>query len=122
MAGSSILPGALAIVPFLRAAWPTTPFILAEGLPFGRNWAVPDEAQFQDAANSALATAFAQLQAAGDKNLFYVNSSSLFGAAASIDSATAAGLHANDEGFHDMAVPFIELLGKLLPAAEVRGA
>jgi lysophospholipase L1-like esterase len=114
MAGDEIRTGALAFVPYLRKTWPTIPIILAEGLPFGRNWATPDEASGQNASNFALATAYATLVANGDKNLAYVNSTSLFGADASIDSATAAGLHATDAGMHDMAKRFIELLQSIL--------
>ena len=93
---------------------PTVPVFLAEGLPFGRNWAVPDSAAAQEEDNGYLAAAFAALVAGGEKNLFYVNTSSLFGEDATRDSGTAAGLHASDRGMHDMGVFWAQLLGRVL--------
>ncbi len=40
---------------------PTLPIVLAEGTPFGRDWAVAAQAQQTDASNAALTAAYKQL-------------------------------------------------------------
>eukprot|EP01116_Phalansterium_solitarium_P021383 TRINITY_DN6627_c0_g1_i2.p1 TRINITY_DN6627_c0_g1~~TRINITY_DN6627_c0_g1_i2.p1 ORF type:complete len:786 (+),score=243.87 TRINITY_DN6627_c0_g1_i2:197-2554(+) len=91
------------LVKFLRQAQPTTPFVLVEGDPFGNNWAVPASLQLQQADNAALRAAFDALVAAGDKNLYYVNSSQLFIGVNAFDTPTNAGLHPTDGGMQDVA-------------------
>ena len=110
MDASSITAAAVPFVRALRAANVTAPVWLAEGLPFGRNWAVPAEAAAQAASNVALATAFAQLRADGDGNVFYITTEQLYSEESVQDSATAAGLHATDAGFHDMAQAWVSAL------------
>jgi hypothetical protein len=113
---------------YLRASGlaPDVPIFLAEGLPFGRNWAVPDSAALQAQDNAYLAAAYATLVAgggdgdadgiAGDSRVYYVNTSSLFGPDAARDSGTTAGLHASDRGMHDMAVFWAKVLAEVLKA------
>ena len=115
-AGPGITAAATAFVQYLRAHGlpAATPVVLAEGLPFGRNWAVPAAAAAQTADNAALRAAFAALRAAGDAALYYVDTAALFSNASETDSATAAGLHATDAGMHDMAAAFIEMLPSIL--------
>jgi len=115
-AGPGITAAATAFVTALRAHGvpAATPIVLAEGLPFGRNWAVPADAAAQAADNAALRAAFDALRAAGDGALHYVETAALFGAASEADSATAAGLHATDAGMHDMAAAFIAMLPGIL--------
>ena len=114
MNAAEVQAAALPFVRFVRKAWPTVPVVLAEGLPFGRDWAVPPEAAAQAAENAALRAAYTTLVTAGDAHLSYVNTSALFGAAASLDSGTAAGLHASDAGMHDMAAALLAVLRPLL--------
>jgi len=97
-------------VQFLRAANVTAPVYLSEGLPFGRDWAVPASATEQAASNAALRAAYEQLVAAGDTNVRYMSTAELFSPASASDTATAAGLHATDAGFHDMAAAWIAKL------------
>lgn len=117
--GPGITAAATTFVSYLRAHGlpKTTPVILAEGLPFGRNWAVPACADAQTSDNAALRSAFDALVAAGDSALYYLNTSALFGAEAARDSATGAGLHATDAGMHDMAAAFVPLLKGILGTA-----
>lgn len=114
--GPTINTTAYALIKYLRSNGiaATTPIILAEGLPFGRNWAVPDDATSQAVDNAYLRQAYNLLIDEGDTALFYVDESQLFGAEALRDSATAAGLHATDAGMHDMAAAFIKLLPTLI--------
>jgi len=115
MNATSISANAVPLVQYLRSnGHPDTPIVLSEGLPFGRAWAVPDQAAQQAASNAALAAAFRQLQGAGDQYLYYVSTDQLFGPLASVDSATANGLHPTDAGMHDMASLWISLLSGLL--------
>jgi hypothetical protein len=116
MDGAGIQTAAVALVQYLRqnGLAADVPIFLAEGLPFGRNWAVPASAAQQTEDNSYLAAAFATLVAGGDKHLYYVNTTSLFGEDAARDSGTAAGLHASDRGMHDMGVFWSELLTQVL--------
>jgi hypothetical protein len=117
MNGAGIQTAAVALVQYLRQnGLADTPVFLAEGLPFGRNWAVPASAAKQAQDNAFLAAAFSTLVAGGDAHLYYVNTSSLFGADAVLDSGTAAGLHASDRGMHDMSVLWAKLLTQVLGA------
>jgi lysophospholipase L1-like esterase len=111
MNATSIAANAVPLVQYIRShGHPDTPIVLAEGLPFGRAWAVPDQAAEQAASNAALAAAYQQLLAAGDTHLHYVHTAELFGPLASLDSATANGLHPTDIGMHDMAAVWISQL------------
>ncbi len=114
MDAASVAASAVPFLTFVRKSWPSVPIVLAEGLPFGRNWAVPEQRDAQAAENAALRAAFESLSAAGDAHLAYVNTSALFGAAAALDSGTAAGLHASDAGMHDMGAAMISALRALL--------
>ena len=100
---------------YLRAhGLPTTPVVLAEGTPFGRNWAVPASNASQAASNAALRAAYETLVAAGDSHLHYVETASLFGPAATEDSGTANALHSTDAGMHDVAAFWIGFLPTLI--------
>jgi hypothetical protein len=112
MNGPSIAAAAVPFVRYLRAHNVTCPIWLSEGLPFGRNWAVPADAAAQAASNAALRAAFQQLQPE-DAALHYMTTEQLFSADSLLDSATAAGLHATDAGMHDMAEAWISALGGL---------
>jgi hypothetical protein len=116
MHGPEIQTAAVELVQYLRqnGLAADVPIFFAEGLPFGRNWAVPASAASQAEDNAYLAAAFSTLVAGGDKRLFYVNTSSLFGADAALDSGTAAGLHASDRGMHDMGATWTKLLTAML--------
>ena len=115
MNADSISAAAVPCVQYLRAHGVTCPIFLSEGLPFGRNWAVPSDAAAQAASNAALRAAFTQLTSAGDSALYYMNTSQLFSPEALEDSATAAaGLHATDQGMHDMASAWISALRGVL--------
>ena len=112
MDGDSIAAAAVPFVRYLRQHNVTAPIWLSEGLPFGRNWAVPAQAAEQAASNAALRAAFAQLQPT-DAALHYMATEQLFSPASLLDSATAAGLHASDAGMHDMAAAWIAALAGL---------
>ena len=90
----------------------TAPIWLSEGLPFGRNWAVPQDEAAQAQSNAALHAAFTELQQS-DAAIHYMTTGQLFSAASLLDTATASGLHASDAGMHDMAAAWIEALGSL---------
>lgn len=111
---------AAAFVRTLRSAGlnASVPVYLVEGLPFGRNWAVPEDATAQAESNAALRAAYEALVAGGDERVFYgPPSEALFGAAATLDSGTAAGLHAADQGMHDMNAAWLPILRAGLPPA-----
>jgi len=114
MGGESLNSSAIDLVRYLRSKGLTAPVVLAEGLPFGRNWAVPQSALEQASSNAYLLNAFNTLKEAGDDRLYYLNTSQLFGAEAVRDSGTAAGLHATDDGMHDLSSAFISLLKNIL--------
>ncbi len=110
MDAGSIAAAAVPFVQFLRSHNMSAPVYLSEGLPFGRNWAVPEEQEAQAASNAALRAAYSALVAAGDAAVFYMSTEELFSSASVLDSATAAGLHATDAGFHDMAAAWVKKL------------
>ena len=114
--GSGIQAAAVAFVTYLRAHGlaASTPIVLAEGLPFGRDWSVPEQAEQQASDNGFLRAAFDTLVAGGDASLYYMNTSQLFSQESVRDSATGAGLHATDAGMHDMAAAFIEFLPQII--------
>ena len=67
---------ARAAVPFVRALragglGKNVSVWLVEGLPFGRNWAVPADASAQAASNAALRAAYEELVTGGDAHVFY---------------------------------------------------
>ena len=112
MDAGSIAAAAVPFVKFLRASNVSAPIFLSEGLPFGRNWAVPGEELAQEEANAALRAAYEELRG-GDAALGYMSTGQLFGEASVEDTATAAGLHASDAGMHDMASAWVGALGGL---------
>ena len=114
--GAMINSSAYDLVKYLRSngVTSTTPIVLAEGLPFGRNWAVPDENSAQTTDNMYLNTAYKALVAEGDKSLYYITTDKLFGPLSTLDSGTAAGLHATDQGMHDMGEYFLSFLPSIL--------
>lgn len=107
---------AQAAVPFVRALragglGKNVSVWLVEGLPFGRNWAVPSDATAQAASNAALRAAYEELVASGDAHVFYGPlTGEQFGPDALLDSGTAAGLHAADQGMHDMTAAWMKRL------------
>ena len=114
MDAASIAASAVPFVKFLREKGVTAPIFLSEGLPFGRNWAVPACAEEQAQSNAALAAAYQELVSGGDSALHYMTTEELYSAASVEDTATAAGLHASDAGMHDMATAWIGKLGAVL--------
>jgi lysophospholipase L1-like esterase len=117
MDAASISAAAVPLIEYVRRqpGWGSVPIVMAEGLPFGRAWAVPAIAAAQNASNAALRTAYENLIARGDTNLHYMPTAHLFSPASLLDSATANGLHPTDAGMHDMAAAWISLLPTLLP-------
>lgn len=113
MDAGSITAAAVPFVKYLRDHNVTAPIFLSEGLPFGRNWAVPEDAEAQTASNAALRAAFNTLSAS-DGNLHYMTTQELFSPASLEDSATSAGLHATDAGMHDMAAAWVKALTPVL--------
>lgn len=113
MDADSITAAAVPFVKYLRDHNVTAPIFLSEGLPFGRNWAVPEDAEAQTASNAALRAAFNTLSAS-DGNLHYMTTQELFSPASLEDSATSAGLHATDAGMHDMAAAWVKALTPVL--------
>jgi hypothetical protein len=117
MNATSIAASAVPLVQYIRAhGHAADPVILAEGTPFGRNWAVPQCAADEGASNAALFAAYETLVAGGDANVHFVSGELLFGPAASLDSATANGLHPTDGGMADMAAFWAEYLPMVVPA------
>lgn len=110
---------AVPLVQQYRQSHPTTPVILVAGTIFGRDWIVPASAQGSDELNSALANAYATLVAGGDRNVYYVNATSLFASIpdALLNSPTANGLHPTDVGMAAMADEWVGFLQQLLGRA-----
>lgn len=102
------------LVQYFRQQHPTTPVILAEGIPFGRSWSNPDDAASEAANNAALYAAYQQLVAAGDSNLHYVKRDSLFSPEGLLDAPEANGLHPSDKGMRDVSAFWIPYLQQLL--------
>jgi hypothetical protein len=67
MDASEITASAEPLVKYIRSApgKSKTHILFAEGLPFGRNWAVPDAAKAQQSSNAALHAAYSRIRAAG---------------------------------------------------------
>ncbi len=115
MNAASITESAVPFVKYMRAhGYASTPIVLAEGIPFGRNWAVPEQAAEQVASNAALQAAFKALVQEGDTHLHYMHTEQLFGPQAAVDSATANGLHPTDAGMFDMAQAWISILPTII--------
>lgn len=110
------------LVAALRAAHPTTPIVLAEGTPEGGKWLLQALAVKQDGSSAALRAEYEKLVAAGDANLHYVRSASLYNASALPSmpghprgsSPTVAGTHPSDLGAFAVAQAYIALLPRLL--------
>lgn len=95
----------------LRAAKPGTPIVLVEDRRFTNSWITPLKAKFHDENHAALKKAYAELQAAGVKNLYYISGDHLYGD--DTDGATDAS-HASDLGFIRQADIFEPVLRKAL--------
>ena len=117
MDGPTINASAVPLVQFLRKDHPTTPIVLVEGTPFGRDWQSAAAAAATASANGALAAAYADLVAGGVTHLLYVKSSDLFSAAGGdlLDTPTNTGLHPTDAGMRDVSDFWIRYLPTVLP-------
>ncbi len=116
MQAPNVTQNAVPLVKFLRAnGLANTPIVLAEGSPAGQAWAAPPTALYQSSVNAALAAAFAELVAGGDKNLYYVKTADLFSPSTTLEgSGTAEGCHVVDSGNHDMAARWTTVLSGIL--------
>lgn len=84
----------------IRAAHPTTPIILVENVTYSNAGFLESRQSKVTAANALLRKLYDKLKAAGDKNVFYVPTSHLYG---SDGEDTVDGAHATDLGFLRMA-------------------
>ena len=102
------------LVKQLRAAKPDTPIVLVEDRRFTNDWITPAKHKFHTDNHAALKKAFAELQAAGVKNLHYIPGDHLYGD--DTEGATDAS-HASDLGFMRQADIFEPVLRAALATA-----
>lgn len=115
MNATSIAANAVPLVhQYRQAGHATTPIVMVEATPMGNSWAVAAQAQGQAQSSAALRGAFDQLVAAGDANLYYVNSSQLFSPPSMMDTPCANGLHPTDQGMIDVADFWIRYLPTII--------
>ena len=97
----------------LRQTHPATPIVLVEDRVYANAFLNPDRAAHHASNHAALQKAFAHLQQAGVKQLYYVPGDDLFG---DDGEGSVDGSHPNDLGFMRQAEAFAKVLGPLLPA------
>jgi len=96
------------LVRYLREhGHPTTPIALAEGTPYPDQW-VNGPPYADGPKNLALQEAYDGLVRAGDKNLHYVRSSSLF--KSPLVNPTVGGVHSSDLGQYEIADYYVKAL------------
>ena len=92
------MPG---LIQTLRRARPTTPLVLVESILYVDGPYIEEgRGRRCRESNAALAALFQRLQAAGEKNIFYVKAENLLGADG---EDTVDGTHPTDLGFHRIA-------------------
>jgi hypothetical protein len=99
------------LVKQIRAAHREIPIVLVEDRRFTNSWITPAKAAYHDANHAALKTAYASLQRAGVKHLYFISGDKLYGTDA--EGATDAS-HASDLGFIRQADIFEPVLRKAL--------
>lgn len=101
------------VEPFLRvirAAHPKTPLVLVEHVTYTNAAFLPARQAKVNGTNDAMRAAYQKLKAAGDKNVYYVPSSKLYG---EDGEDTVDGSHATDLGFLRMATNLAPVIGPL---------
>jgi hypothetical protein len=118
MNGPLITSNAAPLVKYLRAnGHANTPIVLAEGTPAGGEWLLKGTAASMQSKRDALRKAYEGLQAAGDSNLHYVNSSQLFPPPYNRhENPTVAGCHPTDLGMELVARFYTGFIPKVLGA------
>ena len=115
MAPDQIRANAPVLVRQFRQSWSATkPILLAEGTSAGAAWFQPAIAAMQAARRAALASAFAELTAAGVPNLHYQKGDELIGISGKADLPTAMGTHPTDLGHSMIAKHYAKLIPTLL--------
>eukprot|EP00040_Diaphanoeca_grandis_P021550 m.114901 g.114901 ORF g.114901 m.114901 type:complete len:813 (-) comp28380_c0_seq1:258-2696(-) len=116
-----IKSNAVPLVEFLRKDHPTTPIILVEDTEAGSAWIESSSRDLQFQKRLELHAAFTTLVANGDKNVYYVNHSSLFlfDELVAVDpdhiiNPTVAGCHPSDLGQKSIADYYIDYLPTIL--------
>ena len=95
----------------LRAAHPTTPIVLVENVTYSNAPFLESRQSKVTSANALLRKLYDKLKAAGDKNVYYVTTSHLYG---SDGEDTVDGSHATDLGFLRMAESIAPVVRKAL--------
>ncbi len=95
----------------LRQAHPQTPIVLVEDRRYPDGFLATTRKAKNDANHAALRAAFARLEKAGVKNLYYIPGDTLLG---DDGEGTADGSHPTDLGFMRQADTFSNVLGPLL--------
>ena len=128
---TAITARAVPLVKFLRAnGHAATPIVLAEGTPSGVDWASATPNTTQQGANAiALAQAYHELIAAGDKHLYYVTAAQLFSDALGMPAVnpdtvdpTVGGVHLSDLGMRKQAAFWSTAIPKFMAESRRTGS
>jgi lysophospholipase L1-like esterase len=99
------------LVTTLRKAHPDTPILLVEDRNYADSWIMDSKAQHNSTSQAALKAAYQKLQAAGVKNLFYLEGKELLG---DDRDDTVDSSHPSDLGFERQARAFEKVLKEIL--------
>jgi endonuclease/exonuclease/phosphatase family metal-dependent hydrolase len=111
MNAAAVTEKCIPLVTQLRKAKADTPIVLVEDRRFTNDWITPAKQQYHTDNHAALKTAYAALQKAGVKNLYYIPGDYLYGD--DTEGATDAS-HASDLGFMRQANVFEPILRQAL--------
>tara|TARA_B110000483_G_scaffold69327_1_gene86565 strand:- start:107 stop:598 length:492 start_codon:yes stop_codon:yes gene_type:complete len=111
MNAATILEKCVPLVKQLRAAQPDTPIVLVEDRRNTNSWIQPERSAHHDANHAALRQCYAELRAAGFRDLYYIEGDNLLG---NDSEGTADGSHPSDLGFWRQAKVFEPILRQAL--------
>ena len=96
MKAADVLEKCVPLVKQLRAAQPAVPIVLVEDRRNTNAWILPERSAHHDANHAALRECYAELRAAGFRDLYYIEGDNLLG---NDGEGTADGSHPSDLGF-----------------------
>jgi hypothetical protein len=111
MNAAAVLEKCVPLVKQLRAAQPDIPIVLVEDRRNTNAWVFPDRSAHHDANHAALKKCYAELRAAGFRDLYYIEGDNLLG---NDGEGTADGSHPSDLGFWRQAKIFEPILRQAL--------
>ena len=115
MQAPAVTNNTVPLVRYLRAAFPETPIVLAEGTDYGQLWLGGGVARAQKAKRAALRTQYEALLKARVGGLTYVNGSAFFqGVDSDFINPTVGGTHPTDLGMASMTQAWLSVYRGIL--------